>query len=86
MPEWIKWFFDGIGTQIISLVIGALIGGFIGFRAGKRKNKFSQRQTAGYNSEQYQNGNSINKLRPIKHIAPDRIHNSMDEYFRNYNR
>lgn len=26
----------------------------------------------------------INELKPIKHIAPDRIHNSMEEYLKKY--
>lgn len=56
MPEWIKWFFDGLGTELISLIIGATIGGVSGFHIGKKKQKFSQLQEAGSESEQYQKG------------------------------
>ena len=61
MPDWVKWFFDGLGTEIISIIIGAVSGGIIGFRIGKRKNKFYQTQKAGSGSEQYQNGNLVSK-------------------------
>jgi hypothetical protein len=40
MPDWVKWFFEGLGTEIISLIIGAIGGGLIGFRIGKRKSRF----------------------------------------------
>lgn len=37
--DWIKWVFDGIGTQIVGviagLIIGAIGGGAAGYRAGK---------------------------------------------------
>lgn len=38
-----EWVFDGIGTEIISLLAGFLGGGFIGYKIGI-KNKISQRQ------------------------------------------
>ena len=52
-----EWFFDGIGTEIISIVIsffiGAVGGGAIGYKIGiKRIAK--QKQKAGNNSEQRQ--------------------------------
>lgn len=56
MPEWIKWFLDGLGTELISLIIGALFGGTVGFRIGKHKRKLHQVQEAGMESEQYQKG------------------------------
>lgn len=59
MPEWVKWLFDGLGTEIIILIIGAIGGGLIGFRIGKRKSKFMQTQEAGVGSEQYQKGMSV---------------------------
>lgn len=62
MPGWIKWFFDGLGTELISLVIGAFLGGTIGFRIGKNKRKFIQQQEGGAESEQYQRGNSQSKM------------------------
>ena len=61
MPEWISWFFDGLGTELISLVIGAIFGGIVGFRIGKHKRKFTQLQEGGVESEQYQKGNSRRK-------------------------
>lgn len=63
MPEWVKWFFDGLGTEIISLIIGAVVGGLIGFRIGKHKSKFTQTQEAGSDSEQYQKGKSVSELK-----------------------
>jgi predicted lipid-binding transport protein (Tim44 family) len=62
MPEWVKWFFDGLGTAIISLLVGALAGGLVGFRIGKRKNKFIQSQEAGSGAEQYQKGSDTAKM------------------------
>lgn len=35
---WYEWFFDGIGTEIASLVIGLLIGAIAGYKVGIRKN------------------------------------------------
>lgn len=61
MPEWIKWFFDGLGTELISLAIGAILGGIVGFRIGKHKSKFIQQQESGAESEQYQKGSSQHK-------------------------
>ena len=46
---WYEWFFEGIGTEIISLIIGLLIGGISGYRIGV-KNSTKQKQKAGKNS------------------------------------
>ncbi len=54
--EWVKWVFDGFGTEILSLIFGAISGGLIGFRIGKRKRKFIQVQESGFGSDQYQKG------------------------------
>lgn len=54
MPEWMKVVFDGIGTEIISLILGLVFGGVIGFRIGKQKSRAIQTQKAGSYSEQYQ--------------------------------
>lgn len=56
MFEWVKWFFDGIGTSIISLFIGAILGGSVGYRIGIHKSKLVQTQKAGSDSEQFQVG------------------------------
>lgn len=61
MLEWVKWFFDKLGTELISLAVGALAGGSIGFRIGKRTTKFTQAQEAGAGSEQYQKGKPTQK-------------------------
>ena len=61
MPEWIKWFFDGLGSQLIGLAIGSILGGITGFHIGKHKSKFIQQQDGGIESEQYQNGSSQHK-------------------------
>lgn len=42
---WYEWFFDGIGTEIISLIIGIVIGGISGYKIGI-KNKGIQNQKA----------------------------------------
>lgn len=34
MPEWIQWFFSGLGTELVNLAIGAIFGGIVGFRIG----------------------------------------------------
>ena len=36
--ETLKWIFDGIGTELLSLVIGGIAGGFAGYKIGNRKN------------------------------------------------
>lgn len=56
MPEWIQWVFDGLGTELVSLAIGGILGGIVGFRIGKHKRKMHQVQEAGIESEQYQKG------------------------------
>lgn len=52
-----EWFFDGIGSEIIgiviSLIIGAIGGGAVGYRIGI-KHTFKQSQKAGNNSKQRQ--------------------------------
>lgn len=62
--DWIKWVFDGIGSQIIGiiggLIIGAVGGGYVGYRIGN-KNKIKQKQKGGDNSKQIQIG-SINQV------------------------
>ena len=62
MEQFIQWFFDGLGTEIFSLLIGAIGGGYIGFRIGKRKSKFEQMQEAGSGAEQCQQGTIRSKV------------------------
>ncbi len=62
--DWLKWVFDGIGSQIIGiiagLVIGAVGGGFVGYRIGI-KNRIKQKQKGRDNAKQIQIG-SINNV------------------------
>lgn len=62
MVEQISWIFSGIGTEIISLIIGGLIGGTVGYKIGV-KNKNIQKQKARDNASQTQIGsvNNVNK-------------------------
>lgn len=56
----IEWVFSGIGTSILMLVIGLVIGApagyYIGVKITIRKNKVKQAQSAGDNSTQIQVG------------------------------
>lgn len=56
--ENINWIFEGIGTELLSLLIGLFTGGFIGYKIGIH-NMVKQSQKAGNNSNQTQIG-SIN--------------------------
>lgn len=51
-----EWVFDGIGTAIISAILGLLIGGAAGYRIGVKKATIKQNQKAGENSHQTQIG------------------------------
>lgn len=55
----INWVFDGIGTEIISLIIGAIVGGGIGYKVGV-KNKMKHTQNAGKSATQIQIKSSKN--------------------------
>jgi len=48
--------FEGLGTELIMLLIGGLIGGGVGFRAGVRQ-KSKMKQKAGDGATQVQVGN-----------------------------
>jgi hypothetical protein len=50
-----EWFFSGLGTTIISFVLGMTSGGIIGYRIAINK-KSKQKQKAGNNSQQIQIG------------------------------
>ena len=62
------WFFDGIGTEIIgiiiSLIIGALGGGAVGYKIGIKRT-VKQKQNSGDDTEQKQEfhieGNRVGK-------------------------
>lgn len=54
-----EWMFDGIGTELISLFVGCLTGGVIGYKIGI-KNKISQYQKGRDNANQVQIGSVVN--------------------------
>ena len=53
-----EWIFDGIGTELVSALIGLLVGGVAGYGIGVvcTKNKIKQKQKAGDNANQIQIG------------------------------
>lgn len=51
-----EWILDGIGTELIGLAIGALLGGGIGYKIGIAT-KVKQKQIAGDGAKQQQNYN-----------------------------
>ncbi|MDD5943212.1 hypothetical protein [Fibrobacter sp.] len=54
-----EWIFDGVGTAIISGILGAIVGGTAGYRIGVHKKiSVKQKQKAGNNSNQIQIGNT----------------------------
>lgn len=53
--EHIKWIFSGIGTEILILLIGLIVGSIGGYKYGVHKS-FKQSQKAGDNSTQTQIG------------------------------
>ena len=57
-----EWFFDGLGTLLIGLVIGGAAGGTIGWRIALKSHRQSQSQRAGKNSTQTQIGRDQNQI------------------------
>ena len=55
-----EWIFDGIGTAIVTLIVGFLTGGAVGYKIGINKNTVKQKQKAGDNSSQIQIGRDHN--------------------------
>ena len=51
----IKWIFDGVGTALVTFVLGLLVGGTAGYKVAIRKT-IQQTQKAGDNSTQTQIG------------------------------
>jgi Na+/glutamate symporter len=50
-----EWFFNGLGTALIGLLIGVVGGGAVGYRIGIKKSN-QQNQKAGNNAKQIQIG------------------------------
>ncbi|WP_164891151.1 hypothetical protein [Botryobacter ruber] len=56
-----EWFFEGLGTAIITLIVGLLSGGAVGYRIGiKKTNQVNQKQKAKNNASQFQVGRDYN--------------------------
>lgn len=51
-----EWIFDGIGTAILTFILGLLIGGPAGYKIGVHKAQIRQKQKAGKSSTQSQVG------------------------------
>ena len=45
---WYEWFFDGIGTEIVSLIIGIIVGGLVGYKMGIKKNGIQKQIASDY--------------------------------------
>jgi len=52
-----EWFFDGLGTMLLGLVVGAAGGSVVTWRIMSRKT--SQKQRAGDSAQQMQAGRDI---------------------------
>jgi len=55
-----EWAFEGIGTAIVTLIVGLLTGGTIGYRVGIKKKSTIQTQNAKDNATQVQIGRDYN--------------------------
>lgn len=53
-----EWIFSGIGTSLVSAIIGLAVGGSVGYKIGL-KTRIKQKQQAGDNSNQSQIGNIV---------------------------
>ena len=56
--EYLEWIFSGIGTSILSGVVGLIFGGCIGYKIGIR-NSIRQKQKAHDNVNQSQIGQIV---------------------------
>ena len=54
--EILQWLFEGVGSAVISAILGLIIGGAAGYRIGIKKTKINQKQKAGDKSSQIQIG------------------------------
>lgn len=54
--NWYEWIFSGIGTSVLTGLLGMVIGGIGGIQIGKHKSKIKQTQKAGKDSKQKQIG------------------------------
>ncbi len=55
------WIFSGLGTAILTLIVGFLTGGAVGYKVGiNKKTKIKQKQKAKDNATQIQIGKNYN--------------------------
>ena len=61
------WFFDGLGTMLISALLGGVVGGGVGslitIRVISKRSRVAQRQRAGDNASQVQIGRDMKRNR-----------------------
>lgn len=57
--EYLEWIFSGIGTSILTGILGLVIGGGVGYKIGIR-NSIRQKQKAHNNVNQSQIGQIVN--------------------------
>lgn len=50
------WFFDGIGTMLIGLILGGAAGSAVTWRVVSKRSRVTQNQKAGTNAVQVQVG------------------------------
>ena len=55
--EHVRWVFSGIGSTVISIIVGAICGGVAGYRIGIKKTTIKQTQKNKGNGNQVQIGN-----------------------------
>ncbi len=55
--ENVSWVFSGIGSTVISIIVGAICGGVAGYRIGIKKTTIKQTQKNRGNGNQVQIGN-----------------------------
>lgn len=55
--ENVSWVFSGIGSTVISIIVGAICGGIAGYRIGIKKTTIKQTQKNRGNGNQVQIGN-----------------------------
>ena len=75
--EHLQWIFSGIGTELFSLVIGAIVGGVAGYKVGikksgkqtqKAKSRAKQKQEMIIDSNKTDRGacNTQNRIRQVQ--------------------
>ena len=72
-----EWIFSGIGTSILTGLVGLIIGGISGYKIGRHKSKIKQSQKTKDDSNQAQIGtkcNSDNVKNTIKQNQKARNH------------